>query len=114
MTWSAKFNPTPLNAGDLDKPHRSITIASGASLASGAIVANSATSAIPPVLPRAPLLGGVTASDKYIPSIKTATDGSQNPTAILAADTDASSADVVSDAYFMGEFTGEIMSYDAS
>lgn len=41
---------------------------------------------------------------KYKLSLAAATDGSQIPDAILAEDTDASAADVVTVAYFAGEF----------
>lgn len=95
------FDPTALFAGEPPVRHRSITLASGSNVAGTP-------------LKRGALLGHVTATDKYIPSVKTASDGSQVPSAILAADTDAGSADVVTPAYFEGEFAGEKMTLDAS
>lgn len=92
----ASYDPTALFAGAFPVRQRVVTLASGASLKRGA------------------LLGRVTATDKYILSVATASDGSQVPAAILAADTDASAADVKTPAYFEGEFAGEIMQIDAS
>jgi hypothetical protein len=46
----------------------------------------------------------VTGSGKFKLSTATATDGSQNPVAVLAEATDASAADKVCNAYFAGEF----------
>jgi hypothetical protein len=53
-------------------------------------------------------------ADKYIPCVKTAIDGAQDPVAVLAEDTDASAGDVAAPAYFHGEFVGEVMTIDAS
>jgi hypothetical protein len=46
----------------------------------------------------------ITASGKYTKSVKTATDGSQNPVAILVDDVDASTTDQNGGLYLMGEF----------
>lgn len=54
------------------------------------------------------------ASLKYLISIATATDGSQVPSAITVDQYDATSADALAGAYFMGEFNGNAMTFDAS
>lgn len=95
------YDPTSLFAGAWPVRHRSITVASGAN-ASGSVLA------------RGTLLGRITASDKYVPCVKTANDGSQTPTMVLAADVDASAADAVAPAYDEGEFAVEKLILDAS
>lgn len=95
------YDPTALFAGAFPVRHRPVTVASGANAAGSP-------------LKRGTLLGLVTATDKYIPCVKTAADGSQVPAAVLAYDLDASAADAVGPAYFEGEFAGEIMTIDAS
>jgi hypothetical protein len=95
------YDPTSLFAGEPPVRHRPITLASGSN-----------TTGTP--LPRGTQLGRVTATDKYIPCVKTASDGSQAPVAVLAADTDAGAADVATTAYFEGEFAFEKMNVDAS
>lgn len=101
MTVFTNFHPTALYAGDFPRATRPIVVASGAN-ASGA------------PLKRGTVLGRVTATDKYIPSVKTATDGSQVPDAILLHEVDASAADQAAKAYFTGEYAGEVMILDAS
>jgi hypothetical protein len=64
------------------------------------------------ILKRGTVVGAVTASGKYIVSIKTATDGSQVPIAILADDVDATSADAIGGAYQTGEFNVNALIYD--
>ena len=54
------------------------------------------------------------ATDKYVPCVATAIDGSQIPAAVLAAETDATGADAATVAYFAGEFAFEKMTVDAS
>ncbi|QWA09797.1 head decoration protein [Sodalis ligni] len=66
------------------------------------------------VYKRGTVLGVITASGKYIASVKTATDGSQNPSAILADDVDATAADVTGGVYLMGEFNQNRLTFDAS
>lgn len=56
----------------------------------------------------------IAAVDKYIASVATAIDGSQIPSAILAADVDTTSADVVAPAYFDGVFGFEVMTINSS
>ncbi len=53
-------------------------------------------------------------SGNYIESVKTATDGSQNPGAILEDYADASGGAVATGAYVMGEFNANYITYDAS
>jgi hypothetical protein len=101
MTVYAAFDPSALFAGDFQHVSRTLTVLTGQN-ASGTL------------LPRGTLLGRVTTSDKYIPCVKTASDGSQTPVAILAVDTDTSAADSVAPAYFVGEFAFEKMTVDAS
>lgn len=54
------------------------------------------------------------ASGKYRVSVATATDGSQVPSAISVDLYDATSADMLAGGYFMGEFNGNAMTFDAS
>lgn len=102
MTAYPMFDPTSLFAGPSDIVARNITILSGATV-------NSSTS-----LPRGTVLGRVSASDKYIPSVAGASDGSQAPVAILADDISTASGDVAAPAYFEGEFADLKLTFDAS
>jgi hypothetical protein len=65
-------------------------------------------------LPRGAVLGQVTATGNYILSVKTANDGSQTPSAILADAADASGGAVQTGAYLTGEFNVNALTYDAS
>ena len=56
----------------------------------------------------------VTGSNKYVVSRATATDGSQVPLCVTTDDVDASAADIVSHAYFTGQFAFEIANVDGS
>lgn len=62
-------------------------------------------------LKRGSLLGKITASGKYTLSISTASDGSQNPDAILVKDTDASGGDATCEVYVGGEFNTNAMTF---
>lgn len=62
-------------------------------------------------LTRGALLGRITASGKYVLSLSAAEDGSQTPVAILAEDTDATSADKTTVAYLTGEFNTAAMTF---
>jgi len=53
-------------------------------------------------------------SGKYVPSVATATDGSQVPSAILVDQTDPSAADVNAGLYFTGEFNSNAITFDSS
>ncbi|CAJ2715148.1 head decoration protein [Burkholderia pseudomallei] len=59
-------------------------------------------------------LNVIQATGNYILSVKTAVDGSQTPTAILAMDTDASSAPQTAGVYVLGEFNQNAISFDSS
>ena len=50
----------------------------------------------------------------WVESVKTATDGSQVPAAILADYADASGGPVAAGAYVMGEFNANALTFDAS
>jgi len=92
MATYPTFNPTALRAGDFPMISRPVTILAGQNLRRGAV------------------LGLVTASGKYVLSASAASDGSQTPKAVLAADVDTTTvnADQVAPAYFTGEF-GDLM-----
>lgn len=63
---------------------------------------------------RGTVLGVVTASGKYKLSVKTATDGSEKPAAILVDDVDASTTDQNGGLYLMGEFNQNRIIFDNS
>jgi hypothetical protein len=63
---------------------------------------------------RGTVLGVVTASGKYTLSVKTATDGSEKPAAILVDDVDASTTDQNGGLYLMGEFNQNRIIFDNS
>jgi hypothetical protein len=54
------------------------------------------------------------ATGQYIACVKTASDGSQVPTAILVDDADATAGPVTAGAYLTGEFNARSIIYDAS
>lgn len=66
------------------------------------------------VYKRGAVLGVVTASGKYKLSVKTATDGSEAPAAILVDDVDASTTDQNGGLYLMGEFNQNRIIFDNS
>ncbi len=90
------FVPDQLIAGVFPLVTEPITIASGAG-----------------ILPRGTVLGKITASGKYIKSASAASDGSQVPSAVLVDGVDATSADVLSGAYFSGEFNSNALTLGA-
>ena len=63
---------------------------------------------------RGTVLGVITASGKYTLSVKTATDGSEKPVAILVDNVDASTADQNGGLYLMGEFNQNRIIFDNS
>ena len=63
---------------------------------------------------RGTVLGMVTATGKYTLSVKTATDGSETPVAILVDNVDASTADQNGGLYLMGEFNQSRIIFDNS
>ena len=60
-------------------------------------------------LKRGTLLGRVTASGKYVVSTSAASDGSQNPVAVLAEDITVAGADYTTVGYLSGEFNTAAM-----
>lgn len=81
------YSPDRLFAHDADSIiGKGITLVTGQSLQRGAV------------------LGKITASGKYTLSLSASSDGSQVPDAILAEDTNATSADRNTIAYFEGTF----------
>lgn len=63
------------------------------------------------VLTRGTLLGKITSSGKYVKSLSASSDGSQVPTAILAHDVDATSADAEAIVYIKGRFAIQGMTF---
>ncbi|HEC2616928.1 TPA: head decoration protein [Raoultella ornithinolytica] len=63
---------------------------------------------------RGTVLGMITASGKYTQSVKTATDGSETPVAILVDNVDASTSDQNGGLYLMGEFNQNRIIFDNS
>lgn len=63
---------------------------------------------------RGTVLGMITASGKYTRSVKTATDGSETPVAILVDNVNASTADQNGGLYLMGEFNQNYIIFDDS
>lgn len=63
---------------------------------------------------RGTVLGMITASGKYTRSVKTATDGSETPVAILVDNVNASTADQNGGLYLMGEFNQNYIIFDES
>jgi hypothetical protein len=61
------------------------------------------------VLLRGAVLGKITSSGKYVLSLSTASNGSQNPAAVLVDDVDATSADAPALAYTRGDFNGSAL-----
>jgi hypothetical protein len=66
------------------------------------------------VLARGTVLGQITATGKYLKSVKTAVDGSQTPRGILADQVDTTAGDVNGAVYLTGEFNGNALVFDAS
>ena len=94
---SAKtYKPDQLIAGRLPQITDSVILISG----SGVVI-------------RGTVLGVITASGKYAVSTTAATDGSQNPAAVLVDDYDATSADVSVGVYEMGEFNERALTIGA-
>ena len=56
----------------------------------------------------------IDATGQFITCVKTASDGSQSPVAILADDADASDGPVSAGAYVAGEFNGYALAFDDS
>jgi hypothetical protein len=94
---STAYTPDQLIAGNAALLyHEPVTLLAGQNLLRGA------------------LLGKITASGKYVLSLSAAVDGSQTPAAILVDDTNATAADVVTPAYFRGDFQAQAVILGAS
>jgi len=88
------YEPDNLIAGETHLVTDAVTIAAGDDLKRGAV------------------LGKVTADGKYKLSASGATDGSETPTAVLAEDAAAASADVANAAiYIKGEFNANALTF---
>lgn len=66
------------------------------------------------VLKRGTIMGKITASKAYVKCVKTATDGSQVPVAILVDDVDTTISAKNGGLYLMGEFNITRIIYDPS
>lgn len=92
---SSLFVPDQLIAGTLQLVTDTVTVAGG-------------------VFKRGTVLGMITASGKYTKCVKTASDGSEKPVAILVDDVNASSAEQNGGVYLMGEFNQNRIMIDES
>ncbi|WP_274426754.1 head decoration protein [Chelativorans sp. YIM 93263] len=90
------FQPGDMNLGTFPVMTRKITVASGAG-----------------ELKRGTVLGRVTANDKFLTAIDGAGDGSETPECILAADIDATAADVDTLAYYTGGYDASKLTFGA-
>jgi len=68
------------------------------------LISNSVTNASGQLLRRGTVMGLVTTTGFYTVATSAATDGSQNPCAILADTSDATAGNVTAGVYLMGEF----------
>ncbi|MBB2157206.1 head decoration protein [Gluconacetobacter diazotrophicus] len=94
---STLFVPDQLIAGNLKLVTDTVTIGASQTLIRGAV------------------LGRVTATGEYILSVATATDGSQNPAAILVDNvTTAAGATQTAGVYLQGEFNSNYLTFDPS
>ncbi|OKP27605.1 head decoration protein [Serratia fonticola] len=66
------------------------------------------------LLKRGTILGKITASKIYVACVKTASDGSQSPVAILVDDIDTTAGAKNGGVYLMGEFNAARVIYDPS
>ncbi|WP_447880771.1 head decoration protein [Serratia fonticola] len=78
------------------------------------LVTDSVTIGVSGVLKRGTVLGMITASGSYIPSKKDATDGSENPVAILVDNVDTTTTAQTGGVYLMGEFNQNRLIFDAT
>jgi len=90
------YIPDNLVAGDTQLVTDSVTIASGQTIARGAV------------------LGKITTGGKFALSLSASSDGSETPYAVAAQDVDASAADVTNVAvYIKGEFNANALTLGA-
>lgn len=78
------------------------------------VVTDTVTIALAGPLIRGAVLGRVTATLDYVLSVKTATDGSEKPVAILVDNVDTTAAAQQGGVYLMGEFNQNKIIIDAS
>lgn len=90
------YVPDQLIAGNLKIVTRPATITGAAAYARGTV------------------MGMVTATGSFKPSVATATDGSQNPSAVLVDNVDATAGDVTGGLYLQAELNGNALIIDAS
>ncbi len=90
-----QYEPSNLLAGDFPIVTSTITITAGQSLTRGAV------------------LGRIDDSDEYVLSEATATDGSENPIAILTEDVDSASGEIESVCYLSGQFNSKDLVFGA-
>ncbi len=93
--YAQTYLPDQLIAGRFPLPTSSITLGAG-------------------ILQRGAVLGQVTSTGDFILSMAVATDGSQNPKAILADNADASGGPVIAPVYLAGEFNTDKLIFDPS
>ena len=87
------YKDNTFRAGDFPTVSKAYTVASGQNLVAGTVI------------------GVVTASGKAVACDTAASDGSQNPVAVLPTAVDASAADSETHAYVSGHFRGEKLTY---
>ena len=96
---STETAPDQLLAGEFPRVTRTVTIKESAALERGAV------------------LGRITDEGadegKYLLSAAAATDGSEDPYAVLVRDVDASEGDVEAAVYLAGEFNEDVLSFGA-
>jgi len=90
------FVPDQLVSGPLQIVTETVTIAAGINYARGTV------------------LGQITSTGYYTECVKTATDGSETPTAILVDQANAASETVQAGVYVMGEFNLNDLIFDSS
>ena len=95
--WDASYYPDQLIAGDKKIVTDNQAVVSGAA-----------------ILKRATVLGQVTATGIYKLAVATATDGSQNPCAVLADLTDPTAGPVTAGVYLEAEVNANSLIFDSS
>ena len=95
--WDASYYPDQLIAGDKKIVTDNQAVITGAAL-----------------LKRGTVMGQVTATGSYRQAVATATDGSQNPCAVLVDLTDSTAGDVSGGVYIEAEVNGNRLVFDPS
>lgn len=78
------------------------------------LVTDSVIIGVSGVLKRGTVLGAITVTGLFVPSKKSATDGSESPVAILVDDVDTTTVVQTGGVYLMGEFNQNRLIFDAS